>query len=723
MSATPLPLGRIIPGLSGSAGPKLPPRLPALRHELDLVEGPRTKAGAPTWTLHDPVRNAYFRIDWSAFEILARWAPVTAEALAARVRAETRLDVDREEVEALLRMLQENHLVAAGAPGLWRVYAAHRERRRAGPWAWLLHHYLFFRVPLLRPDAALDRLAPLARPLFTRRFAALVVLAGLAGLYLAGRQWDGLVARLAALASFENLSWLMLALAGAKAVHELGHALVAKRFGVRVPSAGLAFIVFWPRFYTETTDAWRLTDRRAQIAIDAAGIGAELVLAVAALLAWSFLPDGTPRDAALMIATVSWASTLAINLNPFMRFDGYYLLADAVGMPNLQPRAFALAVWHLRRRLFGLDDPVPEPVPSTVRAWMIAYAWMVWVYRLVLFAGIALVVYHFFIKLVGIGLFIVEIGWFIARPVWREARTWWGRRAELRPTRSGLAALALLTACLAALVVPWRGRVEAPAALRAAEFVRVFPASPGRVAAVHVAEGARVAAGDPLVTLEAPDIEGQIAVVQARIAETQREIDLSAVAQERAERLGALAETLAASRRELALQEDLTSRLTVRAALGGQVRQLAEHLTPGRWIAETESIALVVAPEAWTLHAYVSESDVATVEPGLRARFYPAQADVAPIPAVVEAIERADLRMLPDAALAEPLGGAMAVRQREGRYEPVSAYYRVRLRAEVPSFAWYRTMRGEVVIAGAPRSLLRRWWHAVAAVLVRESGF
>ena len=152
MSAGPIPLGRIIPGLTDSAGPKSPPRLPSLRQELDLVEGPRTKDGAPTWTLHDPVRNAYFRLGWSAFEILARWAPVTADELAARVKAETRLDVDREEVESLLRMLQDNHLVAAGAPGVWRVYAAHCERRRAGPWAWLLHHYLFFRVPLLRPD-------------------------------------------------------------------------------------------------------------------------------------------------------------------------------------------------------------------------------------------------------------------------------------------------------------------------------------------------------------------------------------------------------------------------------------------------------------------------------------------------------------------------------------------------------------------------------------------
>lgn len=717
MTAAPLSIGPVIPGLTGP-----PPRLPALRQELDLVEGPRARGGAPTWTLHDPVRNAYFRIGWSAFEILARWAPVTAADLATRVRDETRLDVAGEDVEALLRMLQENHLLAAG-PGSWRAYAAHRERRREGPWAWLLHHYLFFRVPLLRPDAALDRLAPLARPLFTRRFALLVALALVAGLYLAGRQWDGLAARLGALASFDNLSGLMLALAGAKIVHELGHALVAKRFGVRVPSAGLAFVVFWPRFYTETTDAWRLTDRRAQVAIDAAGIGAELVLAVAALLAWSFLPDGAPRDAALMIATVSWASTLAINLNPFMRFDGYYLLADAVGIPNLQPRAFALAVWQIRRRLLGFEDAPPEVQPPRVRAGMIVYAWMVWIYRLVLFAGIALVVYHFFVKLVGIGLFLVEIGWFIARPLFREARTWWSRRQAIRPTRFGLAALVLLVLGLAGLIVPWRGRVEAPAALRAAEFVRVYPAAPGRVVAVHVAEGGSVSVGEPLLTLEAPDIEGQIAVAGARIAETQREIEASAVAQGSAERLGILAETLAASRREWAMQQDLRARMTVRAAIGGRVRQLAEHLTPGRWLSESETIALVVAPGAWTIHAYVSEGDVAALAPGAGARFYAAQADVPPVPAVVEAIERTDLRSLPDAALAEPLGGTIPVRQREGRYEPVSAYYRVRLRAEAPSGAWHRTMRGEIAITGAPRSLLGRWWRSVAAVLVRESGF
>ncbi|SFV06970.1 putative peptide zinc metalloprotease protein [Methylobacterium sp. 174MFSha1.1] len=717
MTALPLHLGA---GLPGGAPPA---RLPGLRQELDVVEGPRARSGAPTWTLHDPVRNTYFRLGWVEFEILARWDAVTAEELAGRVRAETRLDVEAGDVEALARALQGNHLVSAAAPGAWRLYAAERARRRAGPWSWLLHHYLFFKLPLLRPDAALTRLAPLARPLFTRTFAGIVLLGLCLGLYLAGRQWDVLAGRVAAMASPESLSWLMAALVLAKCVHELGHAVVAKHLGIRVPNAGVAFVVFWPRLYTETTDAWRLTDRRQLLAIDAAGIGAELVLAVAALLLWSLVPDGPWRDAALMIATVSWASTLAVNLNPFMRFDGYYLLADAVGMPNLQPRAFAVATQGLRRALFGTEDPAAEPLPGRVRAWMTAYAWAVWLYRLVLFTTIALVVYHFFIKLVGIGLFLVEIGWFVVRPVVRELRTWWRLRRGARLTRPGLLALAALGAGLAAIALPWHGRIEAPAVLRAEAFLRVFPAAPGRIAVLHVAEGARVAEGDPLVTLEAPEVDDQIAVAQARIAETQREIALSATEQASADRLGALTETLAASRRELALQQDLKARLVIRAGMAGEIRQIADHLTPGRWLSDSDGIGLIVAPEAWILQAYVAESDVAALREGAAARFHAAQADVPALDAVVEQVERSDRRTLPDAVLAEPLGGPLPARQKDGRYEPLTALYRVRLRTETPPDRWRRTIRGEVAIATEPRSLARRWWRAATAVLIRESGF
>jgi putative peptide zinc metalloprotease protein len=95
--------------------------------------------------------------------------------------------------------------------------------------------------------------------------------------------------------------------------------------------------------------------------IGAGGVLAELLLACIALLAWSLLPDGPGRTAAFMLASATWITTLVVNLNPFMRFDGYFLISDFWEVDNLQGRAFALCRWRLREFLFGYGAPAPEP--------------------------------------------------------------------------------------------------------------------------------------------------------------------------------------------------------------------------------------------------------------------------------------------------------------------------------------------------------------------------
>src|SRR5690606_33005699 len=136
-----------------------------------------------------------------------------------------------------------------------------------------------------------------------------------------------------------------------------------------------------------------------------------------------------------------------INASPFMRFDGYFLLSDYLQMPNLHARAFALARWDLRERLFGLGEPAPEHFRGNQRRALVLFAWATWVYRLVLFLGIAALVYHFFIKALGIFLFLVEIVWFIAKPLWSEIRAWRERAPQIarsqRARRSALIAGAL----------------------------------------------------------------------------------------------------------------------------------------------------------------------------------------------------------------------------------------------------------------------------------------
>src|SRR5690606_2711789 len=106
---------------------------------------------------------------------------------------------------------------------------------------------------------------------------------------------------------------------------------------------------------------------------------------------------------------------------------GYFLLADFLQLPNLHARAFALARWHLREALFNLGESPPEQLSKRMQSGLILFAWATWIYRLFLFIGIALLVYHFFIKAMGIFLFAVEIAWFVLVPVWRETKEWGAR--------------------------------------------------------------------------------------------------------------------------------------------------------------------------------------------------------------------------------------------------------------------------------------------------------
>lgn len=208
--------------------------------------------------------------------------------------------------------------------------------QRQSLWQILLHQYLFFRIPLWRPDAFLNRAWP-----FLGRFGPGVLRYGIPltlglGIFLVSRDWQRFLATFPHLFSLGGALAFGVALFFAKLCHEFGHAFMAKRAGCRVQSMGVAFMVLLPMFYTDVSDAWRVNDRRARLLIGAGGVLAELLLACIALLAWSLLPDGPARTAAFMLASATWITTLIINLNPFMRFDGYFLLSDLWAVDNLR---------------------------------------------------------------------------------------------------------------------------------------------------------------------------------------------------------------------------------------------------------------------------------------------------------------------------------------------------------------------------------------------------
>jgi putative peptide zinc metalloprotease protein len=411
---------------------------------------------------------------------LTRWDLGDPERIAQAVSRETTIEATPAQVRAVARFLETCGLIRVSGPEAMRRLAAQRRGRGFDPVLWLIKNYLFIRIRLVNPDRFLAATLPLIGGLFTRSFLRIVLAAALGG-FLVLRQWTEFVTNLQALANPGGALMIGAALVLSKILHELGHGYTARRFGCRVPAMGIAFMVLWPVLWTDTTDAWRLTNRRHRLAIDSAGVVVELALAAFASILWAVLPDGPLRMAALMLAGTTWVTTLAVNLNPFMRFDGYFMLADALDVANLSERSFALARWRLRELLFGLGDQPPELFSAGRRTLLTAHAFGTWIYRFILFFGIALLVYHLFFKALGLVLMLIEIGWFIARPIAGELRVWLKRCGEVRLNRHSAATLATLGVLAALVVLPWRHEIEAPALLHANREAVLYTTQPGQL--------------------------------------------------------------------------------------------------------------------------------------------------------------------------------------------------------------------------------------------------
>jgi putative peptide zinc metalloprotease protein len=707
-----------------SIGAAQPAALPPLREDLRLYPGPAHRDGSPSWRILDPIRNSFFEIGWLEFELLARWKEHRdAATLAARVSAETPLKPSPEEVQELIDFLAANQLLAAGS-ALARESLAKRVQGAKQSWyQQLLHQYLFFRIPLIRPDAFLQRTVGLTDVFFTRGFVLLVVVLLGLDLYLLSREWYSFADATARLFTPQAFLYYAIAVTFSKVVHELAHAYAACRYGVRVPTLGVAFLVLWPYLYTDTGETWKLSDHRKQLVIACAGMGAELVLAVFSTLLWWLSPEGAAKSVFLVLASTTWVMTLAVNLSPFMRFDGYFVLSDLLGFPNLHERGTACAKWWMRRAFFGLDAPMPEPtLRPRQRAALIVFAYITWAYRLTVFLGIAFLVYHFAFKLLGIFLMLVELVWFIAKPVWVEAGYLWKRRQSVHiAPRPALALVAL--AVVFTWVVPISNQVSAPAILHAHQEHAVYAPFAARVTAVKVADLEAVADNAELISLEAMDIDVREKKAEIAIASARFELARMPASERLQENNKVMQERLAqaAVEKQAILAE--RERQLVRSPQPGRIRDMAPDLIAGRWVGPRQLLMRVVSDSEQSIEAYVGERQVTAISPGQTVRFYPHQAGRPVLSGEVVSVDKTPQKELSRALLASIYGGDVAVKQgARGALVAQDAVFRVTVKplGEVPKAD--AVIHGTVRIETDLRFVVENFVYRTLSVIIRESG-
>lgn len=695
--------------------------LPELRPELQLRRGAPESQWQPTWLIHDPLLNRYIQIDAAAHAILSHWQEAdTVAGLVARITASGEAQADEKSVCDLINMLKSSELTL-DADG--RQLANIKAKQRHSLFMTLVHNYLFFRVPLVRPNRALLWALPLVRKLWSVWVLRSIAVMGIAGLYLASRQWELFLTTAQRYMSWEGAISAGAALIIVKILHELGHAFAATALGCRVHTMGIAFVVMAPMPYTDVTDAWKLPRRQQRLIIDSAGILVEAAVAAVALLFWGLLPDGPLRSCAFVLSAVSIISSLAINLNPFMRFDGYYLLTEILGVPNLQARAFALGRWKLREVLFGIGAPCPEQMPRGKIGVLVAYAWAIWIYRLVVFTGIALLVYHYFFKVLGLILFAVEIVYFIIRPIMDELKQWYRMRKLIRPTPRAVATVLSFAVLLAAVVVPWSTRVEIPSVLEAGQLQRIFPVRAAKVVAVHVSHGARVTAGTPIVTLSSSEIDNELS--QARISLALADLQLARRGVDNIDRESSLVleDTVRALRSKIAGLLREQGELQVRAPFDGKIVDLNPEMRNGRWVGPREEIAVLIGESGVVARGYVAEEDVARIKIATTGIFIPEEPMRSRVDVRVEQIGSGGVAEIEIADLASLHQGRIAVTEdQRHKILPSSAHYVVNMTVLHDARPGDLSIRGVVIARGEPVSLLANVWRRALSILVRESG-
>ena len=697
--------------------------LPRLRQELSLIPAPNADDGSPRWFLFDPVRNAFHRLTRRAVDILANWSSEPAADALARLKKTTHSDIEEDELKEITEFLFAQKLTETPPADDPETLARQEAASRKPFHEQLIHKYLFFRIPLFQPHKFLDATAPIVSFMFKRLTWIIISIIGLIGLFFTARQWEQFMATFMHFFTLEGFMFYALTLVIIKGLHELGHAFTARHFGVRIPIIGVAFLVMFPVLYTDTTDAWRLKDKRKRLLIDAGGIIVELSIAAIALFLWSFLPDGPARSAAFFAATTSWVLSLMVNLNPCMRFDGYYLLGDLFSIQNMQARGFEIGRWKMRETLFNLGLPKPELLPSKKTTGLLIYAYTTWVYRFFLFIGIALLVHHIFPKAIGIVLFIIEILFFIVTPMWREIKHWWTQRMTIISNSRGRLTLITSLTVLALFFAPWQTKVSAPALIRPVLQTDIFSVSPAQIEAIHVKKGQAVKTGDPLMDLSSEALIFNRELSEQRMAMLTAQINRKASNLDERRLSSLLDDDLKTETLTLQSIDEEIAQLTIIAPHDGIISALPQTLHKGRHVTQTEPLMQIVDSREFEILALAPESSSVRLSKGAEFTFINDDVQASKITGYLSHLAPMTEAYITETILTSITGGPLAVYEDEyGQLVPNSPVFKVRGTLEEKAIP-RRAQRGVIKIKAKPQSPATALWRSIIRVLIRETDF
>lgn len=474
------------------------------------------------WFVEQLLGNSHVESAWRATNRKLYQAETKASSLKGSISTTpcpTRCEpISHIAVEQLCKWLIDTGLVT-GEEGASPAPAGSNHAPERSVWSQLY----FAKWPLLNPDRAVTAFTRRMGWLFAWQINLLGLLMGLIAIILTSGNWQ------AFFASYDNLftswrpMWLFVVWLMLKFVHELAHAATCKRYGGDVPEAGIATILFMPLGYVDVTSSWRFASNWQRLHVTLAGVAWELTIAGLALLAWNYLEALPLRQAAADLVLLASVSSLLFNLNPLLKFDGYYALADITRIDNLYSQGRAYAQYWGARYLLGLGWPSPTLSPNS-EWWIKLYGLSAAVWRCLSITTLLLAAAAL---LHGAGIILAVVGVYIyyvqpaARFVMHLHELWTAR--ELYVARL-IARLCLLGLVLLGpvLLFPMELAMTAPGIIEYDPPCVLRAPCDGFVEEIFVGDGELVAQGQPIARLRNEQLDIELSGLRRDLARVEQ---------------------------------------------------------------------------------------------------------------------------------------------------------------------------------------------------------
>jgi putative peptide zinc metalloprotease protein len=638
----------------------------------ELIFVPQEHAGSTFYHIEAPSKGRFYRVGYPEYVFLSlldgRTTMAQAVTLSVRALGAEALSQPKA-LEVALWLLEQGLAQVVDDPqSAFRTTEGPTKQsglQRLNPF-WI-------KLPLLRPDRMLQAILPLTSWLFSPFMTVLGLLVISLGLVVIATCWGEFVASSQLIFSPHN--WLLMALVWGvlKLVHETAHGLVCKRYGGEVREAGIILILLAPAAFVDVTSCWRFPSKWQRIHVAVAGMFCELVLAALAAIVWTQVDSTILRHLLFNTIVMASFSTLVFNANPLMRFDGYYILADFLEIPNLASEGMRF-VRRLGARLFFGQVPVSRDLLGS-RGWIVrVYGIAAWLWRLFVCASLLAAASVLF---KGAGLALGAFGaasWF-GKPLVHTARELLrqSREVPLRVLRAAVVTATLAGALYVVLVLlPWPAPVTAPVVVEYTDQSIVRSRCDGFVAKIHVHNGMHVQPGDILLDLKNDELETEFLELQSSISQADVTHRTALHEHEASQAQVALRNRQAMVER-LAEIEERRAGLRVYAPVAGRVVARDLHNALGTYVEEGAELLTVADEGHKELLVSIGHAQINDIAPLVGQVVSFRMGDFQLYEGTLTQLEPRASRQLPHPALSATVGGDLPVVQSDAESDQTGA--------------------------------------------------